>query len=139
VARKPLGTLTSNNSDSLHTPIIPIVLYRLCTVATPEHLEHLLSKYYVRIVAIAPDLRRAFFHGVTEILPHGTSFELLSLLILIKRALSEPQSLTAYQEVVISLVAAIACIFMQSRYADRYSNRSDHQYRLVQDCSIRTK
>jgi hypothetical protein len=54
-----------NNSDSVHTSIFPTILYKPCTVAALEHLEHLLPKNHICIIAVAPDLRRALFHGVT--------------------------------------------------------------------------
>jgi hypothetical protein len=37
---------------------ISYILYKPCSVATPEHSEPLPSENYVRIVALAPDLRK---------------------------------------------------------------------------------
>jgi hypothetical protein len=63
VPRKTVGTLTSSNSESVHTSIFPTVLYKSFAVATPEHSGPLPLG---RIVAFAPDLRRASFHGVSR-------------------------------------------------------------------------
>jgi hypothetical protein len=80
--------------------------------------EHL--KSYIHIVACAPDLRRGFFHGLTEYLRHSTTIEVLLLLILIKEPYPSLKPSLPYWEVVICLVAAIARKFIQSRHADRY-------------------
>jgi hypothetical protein len=89
-------------------------------VAITKHLEHLPSKNYVRIVAIAPDLRGAFFYSVTEFLRHSATFKLIPLLILIHGPYPNLTALILYWEVVISLMAAVARKFMQSRHANWY-------------------
>jgi hypothetical protein len=78
----------------MRTSIFPIILYRFYTGATLEPLKPLPRKKYVRIIASAPDLQRAFFQGVTEIPRHGTIIKLLSLHAH-KMVLPKPQSLTA--------------------------------------------
>jgi hypothetical protein len=78
-----MGTLTLSISNSGHTSISPIFLYKSCSVATPEHSEPLPLENYVRIVALAPDLRKVPLYGATEFLYHSSTIELLSLLILI--------------------------------------------------------
>jgi len=90
-----MGTLTLSNSNSIHTPVFPIALYKSCSAATPEHSEHLLENY-IRIVALAPDLRRVPFHGVTESLHHSSTIDLLSLLILVKRCYLSFKALLLY-------------------------------------------
>jgi len=84
VPRKLIGTLTLSILNSVHTSISPIFLHRLCSAATPEHSETLLIGNYVRIVALASDLREVSFYSATELLHHNFTVELLSLLILIK-------------------------------------------------------
>ncbi len=59
-------------------------LHRLCSAATPKHSESLLVGNYVRIVALASNLREVSFYSVTELLYYNSTVELLSLLILIK-------------------------------------------------------
>jgi hypothetical protein len=58
--------------------------YKLCSVATPKHFGPLPLENYVRIVALAPDLRKVSFYSVIEFLYHSSTIKLLSLLILIK-------------------------------------------------------
>jgi hypothetical protein len=84
VPRKIIGTLTLSILNSVHTSISPIILYKSCSVATPEHSKPLPLENYARIVALAPDLRTVPLYGVTEFLHHSSTAELLSLLILIK-------------------------------------------------------
>lgn len=115
-----IGTLTLGNSDSVNTSIFPMVLYKSCAVGTPEHSGPLPLKNYVRTVAFAFNLRTTSFHGVTESLYHSTTIELLSLLILIKEAYSSLRALSPCDEIVISLVAAVARKLMQGRHAGRY-------------------
>jgi hypothetical protein len=79
-----MGTLTLSISNSVHTSISPIFLHKSCSVATPEHSEPLPLEIYVRVVALAPDLRKVPLYGATEFLYHTSTIELLSLLILIK-------------------------------------------------------
>jgi hypothetical protein len=45
------GTLTLNNLKSRHTLISTIILYKSCVTATLKHLEPVLPKNYVCIVA----------------------------------------------------------------------------------------
>jgi hypothetical protein len=91
VPRKTVGTLTSSNSESVHTSIFPTVLYKSFAVATPEHSGPLPLG---RIVAFAPDLRRASFHGVSRSPSPQHHYGTLITSDAHKRALSEPQSLT---------------------------------------------
>src|SRR5436305_1391565 len=79
-----MSTLTLSISNSVHTSISPIFLYKSCSVATPEHPEPLPLENYVRIVALAPDLPTVPLYGATEFLHHSSTAVLLSLLILIK-------------------------------------------------------
>ena len=79
-----MGTSTLSISNSVHTSISPIYLYELCSVATPKHSEPLPLENYVRIVALASDLRKVSFYSATEFLHHNSTIEFLSLLILIK-------------------------------------------------------
>lgn len=79
-----MGTLTLSISNSVHTSISPIFIYTLCSVATPEHSEPLLLKYYGRIVALASNLRKVSFYSATELLYHNSTIKLLSLVILVK-------------------------------------------------------
>ncbi len=79
-----MGTLTLSISNSVHTSVSPIFLYKLCSVAIPEHSEPLLLENCVRIVALAPDLRTVPIYSTIEFLYHSSTTELLSLLILIK-------------------------------------------------------
>ena len=97
-----IGTLTLSILKSAHTSISPIIFYKLCSVATPEHPEPLLLENHVRIVALTPDLQRVSFYSVIDFLHHSSTTDLLSSLILIKE-LSELSGLTAMQGIVISL------------------------------------
>jgi hypothetical protein len=104
----------------MHAQYFPTVLYKSSTVATRKYSEPLPPKNYVRIVAFAPDLRRAFSHGVIEFLHHRTTIKLLSLLMLMKGSYPSLRTSLSYWEVVISLVAAIARKFTQSCHSDWY-------------------
>jgi hypothetical protein len=79
-----IGTLTLSILKSVHTLISPIFFYKLCSVATPGHLEPLLLKNHVRIVALTPDLHRLSFYSVTDFFYRSSTTELLPSLILIK-------------------------------------------------------
>lgn len=94
-----------------------MILYKSCAVGTPEYSRPLPLKNYVHIVTFAFNLRTASFHGVTEFLYHSTTIELLSFLILIKEAYSSLGALSPCDEIVISLVAAVARKLMQGRHA----------------------
>jgi hypothetical protein len=100
---------------------ISYILYKPCSVATPEHSEPLPPENYVRIVALSPDLWTVSIYSATEFLHHSSTIELLSLLKLIKRVIPELWGLTTILEIVISLVAAVARKFMQDRHTGRYS------------------
>jgi hypothetical protein len=66
----------------------------------------------------APGLRRALFHGVTGLLLHSTTIKLVP-----RSKLNDHPILRVPQqclEVLTSLVAAVALIFMQRREAGRY-------------------
>ena len=64
----------------------PIFVYKLCSIATAKHSEVLLLENYVRIVALAPDLRKVHLYSATEFLYYNSTIELLLLLMLIKRS-----------------------------------------------------
>jgi hypothetical protein len=65
-------------------------------MATPGHPEPLSLENHVYIIALTPDLQRVSFYSITDFL------------------------LTPMQEIVISLVAAVARKFMHDRHADLY-------------------
>jgi hypothetical protein len=79
-----IDTLTLSISNSVHTSMSPIILYKSSSVATPKHCEPLSPENYIRIVAIAPDLRKVSVYSAIEFLYHSSTIELLLLLILIK-------------------------------------------------------
>jgi len=54
-------------------------------IASPKHLEPLLPKIYICVVALAPDLQRVSLCDIIEILYHSATIELLLLLIPINR------------------------------------------------------
>jgi hypothetical protein len=64
VPRNTRGTLTLSNSDSVYTSISVIVLDKSCTVAVIKHLELLVSKNYVCIIALRLIYKEPFF--ITE-------------------------------------------------------------------------
>jgi len=68
VPKKIIGTLTLSILKSAHTSISPIIFYKLCSVATPEHPEPLLLENHVRIVALTPDLQRVSLYSVIDFL-----------------------------------------------------------------------
>jgi hypothetical protein len=86
VPEKIIGTLTSSILKPVHMSISPIFSYKLYSVAIPGHLESPLLENHVRIIALAPDLQRVSFDGVTDLLYHSSTTELL---LLIKGVLSE--------------------------------------------------
>ena len=53
-------------------------------MTTPEHSCPGYLEIFVRIIVVAPSLRRAPFHGVTGLLHHSTTIKLLPLSNLIK-------------------------------------------------------
>ena len=84
------------------------IFYKLYSMATSGYLKALLLENHVHIVAFTPDLQRVSFYSVTEFLYHSFTTELILSLILYKGVLFELQGLTTMQEIVISLVAAVA-------------------------------
>jgi hypothetical protein len=87
-----IGTLTLSILKSVHTSISPIIFYKLCSVATPRHLEPLPLENHVRIVALTSDLQRVSFYSVTEFLHQGSTTELIPSLILIKGSHPSPKA-----------------------------------------------
>ena len=86
----------------------------------PEHSSPNYLENNVRIIVIAPGLRRVLFHGIIRLLYYSTTIKLLSLLILIKGFyLSVKASLLCW-EIAFSLVAAVARKFKQCRHAGWY-------------------
>ncbi len=81
--RKTMGTLTSNNLDSVHTSIFPIVLCKSCAVATLEHRDPSQLENDLRILAFVPDLRSLLL-TIIEFLYHNTTTKLALLLELIR-------------------------------------------------------
>jgi hypothetical protein len=63
-----MGTLISDNSDSIHTSVFPIILYKSYIMTTYKHRDPFYLGNYVRIVAFTPVLRRASFSGVKKFL-----------------------------------------------------------------------
>jgi hypothetical protein len=114
---KIIGTLTSSILKSVHTLISPIFSYKLYSVATPGHPKPLPLENHVRIIALTPDLQRVSFYSIIDFLNHSSTIKLIPSLILIKESYL---GLTTMQGIFISLVAAVACRFMQDRYTGRY-------------------
>ena len=73
VAETIRGTLTLSGSASVHTPTFTILLCELCTTTVSAYSGPSYIENYARIVAFEPDLHRASFHGVTDLLPHSRS------------------------------------------------------------------
>jgi hypothetical protein len=63
---------------SVHTLISPIFFYKLYSVATPGHPNH--------IVAITPDLQRVSFYTVIDNLYYSSTTEVILSLILVKES-----------------------------------------------------
>ena len=61
--RQMVGTLTLRNSDSVHTPIVPMLPDKLYTITIPKHCDLFYLENYVHIVAFVPVLRRVSFHS----------------------------------------------------------------------------
>ena len=80
VPRKIIGTLTLSISH-IDIPHYFVISY---SMATPELSKPLPLENYVRVVALAPDLRKVSVCGTTGFLHHSSTIELLSLLILMK-------------------------------------------------------
>ena len=76
------GTLTLSTLKSRHKLISLISMYMLRFIATPKHLELLLLKNYIYIIALASDLQRVSFRGVIEFPYYNSTIKLLPLLIL---------------------------------------------------------
>src|SRR5438876_5226657 len=110
--RNMRGTLTSNNSKSVHTLIFNIILYKSCAVATPKHLGPCPPKNYVRTIAFPPILQRVSFCSVTKFLHYSTTIKLWPLIILIKGSYSSLRVSLRYWDIIISLVSAVARKFM---------------------------
>jgi hypothetical protein len=106
-----IDTLTSRILKSVHTSISLIFSYKLYSVATLRHLEPFLLENHSRIVALTPDLQRVSFYNITDFLYYSSTTELILSLILIKRSYPSSKASPPIQEIVISLVAVVACKF----------------------------
>jgi hypothetical protein len=120
IMRPSIGTLTLNILKSVHTLISPIILYKLYSVATPEHPKYRRLKNRVRIVALTLNLQRVSFCSAIDPLYYSFTTIFLLPLILIKGFIGALRPLINIQEIVISLVAAVACRFIQDRQAGQY-------------------
>jgi hypothetical protein len=98
----------------------PKFLYKSCSIAAPKYSNPLPPENYPRIIALAPGLWNVSVYSKIEFLPHSSTIELLSLLILIKRSYPSFRTSLLWLAIVMSLMAAVACRFMQDRYAGRY-------------------
>jgi hypothetical protein len=61
VPKKIVDTLTLNISTLYTHRYLKYFGHKSCSVATPKHFEPLPLEIYIRVVAIAPDLRRVPF------------------------------------------------------------------------------
>jgi ABC-type glucose/galactose transport system permease subunit len=77
MARHIRGTLNSSNADSVHILIFTAILYTLYTIGILKHLEALIFKNYICIVALALNSRRVSFHSLVDFLPNSTTIKLL--------------------------------------------------------------
>lgn len=97
-------------------------------MVTPKHLETLLLKNYIYVVALAPSLRRVLLYSVTAFPHYGSTIGLLSLLILIKVSYPNLRASLACLRSLSALWLATACRFMQVRHTGRYSDQTDHGF-----------
>ena len=63
---KIIHTLTSSILKSVHILISPIFSYKLYSVATSGHPEHLLLENHVYVIALTPDLQRVSFYSICQ-------------------------------------------------------------------------
>ena len=73
----------------MYTSVSPILLYKLYSVAIPKHSKRLPLENYVRIVALAPDLRTGPLYSTIEFLYHSSTTELFITPYTYKRVLSK--------------------------------------------------
>ena len=83
VPRKVRGTLTSSILNSVHISVSPIFLCNLYSVAISEHSKSLLENY-IRVIALAPDLRAVPLYSIIKFFYYGSITKLLLLLILVR-------------------------------------------------------
>ncbi|KAF2478104.1 uncharacterized protein BDR25DRAFT_390425 [Lindgomyces ingoldianus] len=81
-----MGTLTSSNTNSVHTWTFPILLYKPYATATPRHSNPSHLENYFRVAVMAPNLRRASLYGVTEFFLHSNTIKLIPLSEFIKHS-----------------------------------------------------
>jgi hypothetical protein len=114
---KIIGTLTSSILKSVHTLISLIFSYKL---------------NHVRIIALMPDLQRVSLYSIIDFLYHSSTTELIPSPILIKESYPSSKALLlTMQGIIISLVAAVACRFMQDRHVGRYLGSKRVRFWLV--------
>lgn len=90
---KIIGTLTSRILKSVHTLIYPIISCKLCSGAISEHPEPFSLRYYVRIVALMPDLQRVSLPIITNPLYYSsTTKRILSIRVVKESYLSSKAS-----------------------------------------------
>src|SRR6266487_5678229 len=111
--------------------IFTTILCKSCTIATLKHLEPLLPKNYIQIVAFTPNLQRALFYSKTMFLYYSTTTKLLPLAIFIKECYLSRRASIQCWDVIVSLVPIVVCKFMQGHHANQYlqPNRLHYGFR----------
>ena len=119
-----ISTLTSSILKFVRTAII---FYKLYFIVISRYFKYIRLKIHVRIVALTPDLQRVSFCNEIDPLYYSLTTTLLLPLIPIKEFIGALRPFINIREIVISLVAAVACRFIQDRQAGRYGFRTSDQ------------
>jgi hypothetical protein len=108
-----MGTLTLGNSNSMHTPIFPIFLYKSCSIATPECNRPLLPRKFRSHRRLRTWFAESPLSWRNRVPLSQLYYRALITLILIKESYPGLRASLLCWEIVISFVAAIACKCMQ--------------------------
>jgi hypothetical protein len=133
VAKKIVGTLTSNISKTLHISIYFVFLYKFYLIAIAEHFKLLLLKYFINVVGLGFNSRIIFFNSNTKFSYYSFTTKILLLLVLIKWFFLGFETSLFMPELIISLMAAMACKFIHDRHTDWYLGLCSCQLWLVRN------
>jgi len=103
VPKKIISTLTLSILKSVYTLISLILFNKLYSVATLGQLKPLLLEYYVRIVALMPNLQRVSFYSIIEFFYYSFTTKLILFLILIKGFYLSFKALLLYRKSLLAL------------------------------------
>jgi hypothetical protein len=120
VLEKIIGTLALSIVKSVHTLSSLMFSFKLYSIATPGHSRSFRLKKSRSRRRPHACFTKSLLYNVIDFFYLSCTTEPILSLKRIKRSLPSFSSLLPIQQVVNSIIAAVACRFMQNRHAGRY-------------------